>query len=120
MAESPARNCQTLGEYRLTVLGLRQIDVARQARCLQGWISQIERGWIPKPWNRTRILAAYGLQRFETEFVRMVNNAKKLSALRKPVSETEPLLALASGCGAQSVVAQLNATPATNERRARA
>lgn len=90
---SPAVACLTIGEYRLTVLRCRQNDVALRAQCKQSWVSQIESGHLPKPWNRKAILRAYGLERWEADFERMVTNAKKMNALAKPIAETEPLLA---------------------------
>lgn len=86
----------TLAEYRENVLGLRQSDVALKAGCAQSWISQVERGHLPKPWNREQIMRGYGLtQKQEPQFVSMIQTAKRLKALPKPMRETEPLFAAA-------------------------
>lgn len=111
--------CQTLQEYRDWVLGLTQAQIARTAGVTQSRISQIERGKLPSRWFWPPLLRAYQLQGKEVDFYRMVMCCKKLSALRKPVSETEPLLALAAGGGTPAVVAQLHAATG-DERRARA
>jgi hypothetical protein len=90
-----SKECATLSEYRVEVLRKPQSEVARNAGCCQGWISQVERGHMPRPWNRAKLLAAYRLADSEVEFERLVANAARISALQKPISETEPLLACA-------------------------
>ncbi len=92
--QSPAAQCRTLADYRIKVLGLKQRDIADRAKCFQSWISQIERGQLPKPWSRSAVLRAYSLERWEEDFVRMVTAARISQAITKPMSETEPLLAL--------------------------
>lgn len=96
-----AKNCQTLAEYREEVLkGKTQDDIAEDVGdgCSQPWVSQVENGHLPghRHGVRDRFVAAYQLQGQEEEFVRMVRTAARLKALRKPMSETEPLLASAT------------------------
>jgi hypothetical protein len=79
--------CATLAEYRLEVMRAKQDDIARRARCAQAWISQIERGHLPKPWSRDEISKAYDLE--DEDFVRLVQNAKAVQQLKK--AETLPL-----------------------------
>lgn len=97
--------CQTLKEYRETVLELPQAEVARRAKCQQAWVSFVERGHLPRAWNREGLLKAYELEKRPEEFKRLVLNAKKVEALQKPMSETEPLLAASN---ARVVKAVLN------------
>lgn len=85
--------CQTLREYRENILALPQAEVARRAKCKAAWVSFIERGHLPRAWNREALLKAYELS--GAEFVRMVTNAAKLNAIQKPISETEPLMGCA-------------------------
>lgn len=94
-----------LAKYRIEVLGMKQSEVAEKAGCQQAWISQVERGHLPKPWERDALLKAYGLQKRESYFVKLVTDAKKMQALQKPVLETEPLLAASN---ARVVKAVLN------------
>lgn len=90
-----ASQCVTLAEYRLEVLRAKQDDIARRARCTQAWLSQIERGHLPKPWSCDEISKAYDLE--DEDFVRLVRNAKAEQELKK--AETLPLWEFAQGEG---------------------
>lgn len=90
-----SQECTTLGEYRTTVLAQPQVEVARRAKCQQGWITQVECGHLPRPWNRDRLLKAYELD--GEEFERLVLNVKKVKALKE--AETLPLWDFAVGEG---------------------
>ncbi len=43
------------------------------------------------PWNRSKLLKAYQLQNWESEFVRMIQIAQKQKALRKSAAQDFPL-----------------------------
>lgn len=90
--------CLTLAEYRETVLREPQVKVAQRARCQQAYLSRVERGHLPRPWNRDPFLNAYGI--CEEDFVRMVEAARIQNALRKPVTEDFPLFAQPTRQGA--------------------
>jgi len=83
----------TLAEWREGALRMPQAEVARKAGCKQGWISQVERGHLPRSWNRDKLLMAYGLVGKEAEFERMILAAAKLKALSTPAAEDTPLFA---------------------------
>ena len=95
-------DCRTLPEYREHLLaGISQSDVARAAGVAQSRISAIETGQtIPKRKHWPALLRGYQLQQRESEFYRMVRAAAQLRALQRPISETEPLLAMATGTAA--------------------
>lgn len=76
-----SRSCGTLSEWRVEVLGLRQVDVARLAACEQAWISAVERGHLPRKWNRANLLMAYGLAGQDQEFERLVKGGAKAREL---------------------------------------
>ncbi len=86
------QDCATLREYREQVLRVPQAHVARIAGFAQAWISRVERGHLPRPWNRDRLLQAYKLEQNEDEFLRLVNNAKKMAALKIPMTQDCPVL----------------------------
>ena len=83
----------TLAEHRLRKLRLPQAEIARRTKKGQGAVSTLEKGKLPRPWNWDVWMAAYGISDPD-EFRYLVENALKLKALQKPISETEPLLAL--------------------------
>lgn len=58
----------TLRAHRENILRLPQADVAKRADCKQAWISHVECGHMPRPWNRQKLAEAYGvnLDQFET------------------------------------------------------
>lgn len=85
------QDCSTLAQYRLEVLRETQAAVGRRCRSMQGQIAQIESGKMPQPWNRSRFADAYGIS--VRQFERMVIGAARAAELRKPLSETHPLLA---------------------------
>lgn len=87
------RNCVTLREYRDQVLGLNQSDIATAALCDQSWVSAVENGKPPRRSSRTwdALLRAYGLMGQEDQFMRMIQNAARLKALRKTLAEDFPL-----------------------------
>lgn len=91
---NPAAGCVTLAEFRIEVLGMKQSELALRAKCKQAWISQVESGHLPKPWSRGRLLQAYGLERWEREFVRMVQGSAIEKAMLKTMDQTDPLFAL--------------------------
>lgn len=82
--------CATLGEYRREILQLPQHEVARRAKCQQGWISQVELGRLPRTWNREELLKAYELEARPQEFERMILTAARMKAMQKPL---DPLFA---------------------------
>jgi hypothetical protein len=91
--------CLSLAEYRECILRITQVDVARAARTSQGWVSQIELGHLPRPKQWGALLKAYGLDRLpdgERHFVRLVEGARLMRALRQPVGDEYPLFAVAS------------------------
>ena len=88
------QQCRTLSEYRQTVLREPQTKVARRARCHQAYVSRVERGHLPRPWNRDPLLNAYDLA--EEEFVRMVETARLQREIRKPVPDEYPLFAVST------------------------
>lgn len=96
-------NLMPLAKYRLEHLGMKQSEVAEKAGCQQAWISQIERGHLPKPWEREALLKAYNLKNRESYFVKLVMDARKLLAMKKPISETEPLFASATNVTGRQV-----------------
>lgn len=75
--ERTAEECRTLRQYRERVLRMTQREVARAAGCQQGWISQVERGHLPRTWHRAALLRAYRLEQDEDAFERMVLASKK-------------------------------------------
>lgn len=84
---------RTLREYREQVLKLPQHEIARIAGCKQGWVSSVERGHLPRPWNRKQLVAAYRLPD-EKAFIRLVKNANKTPEERDlsvPMVERYPL-----------------------------
>ena len=99
--------CATLREYRREILKVPQAEIAHNAKCHPAWISQVELGHLPQPWRRDALLKAYELTDQPQEFERMVLGAKRLRAMKKPISETEPLLASAAN-NARVVKAVLN------------
>jgi len=96
---------ETLADWRRLVLKKAQWQIAEAAfgdRERQPFISDIENGHLPSPLNECydKIIKAYELNHFPAEFERMVKNGeqrrldrKQRWALRKPVAETEPLIA---------------------------
>jgi transcriptional regulator with XRE-family HTH domain len=70
--ERTAKDCTTLKQYRERVLRMTQRDVARAAGCQQAWISQVERGHLPRTWHRAALLRAYRLEAEEDSFERLV------------------------------------------------
>ena len=70
--ERNAKDCATLKQYRERVLRMTQREVARSAGCQQGWISQVERGHLPRTWHRAALLRAYRLEAEEDSFERLV------------------------------------------------
>jgi predicted transcriptional regulator len=105
--KTKSKECQTLQEYRTQVLAMPQVDVARRAGVSQARISAIERGHLPRRWNWKPFVSAYAIT--DQEFERLVNTAARLNALKKPISETEPLIASAHNsvqCTAQDCATQ--------------
>ena len=96
IVKTNASECVTLGEYRREVLQQPQTEIARRAKCAQGWISQVELGHLPAPWRRDVLLKAYELTDAPEQFERLVLAAAKSKELKKPLSETHPLLAATS------------------------
>lgn len=94
-------DCRTLAEWREWGLRETQDQVARTAGCRQAWISQVERGHLPRPKAWARLVKAYRLENAEAEFVRMVRAGAALAAakrqLQAPLAETHPLFAAAQG-----------------------
>lgn len=89
------KDCISLSEYRKEVLCQPQTEIARRAKCAQGWISQVERGHLPATWRRDALLKAYELESRPAEFERLVLGAAKSAELQKPIDETHPLFAAA-------------------------
>lgn len=103
LPQSPAE-CQTLSQWRDLKLGMSQKKLADVAGVQQSRISEVERGHLPRRRYWPDLLRAFRLEGFESDFYRMVMNAKKLNALTKPVSETEPLLATVRNEAVEPVV----------------
>ncbi len=92
----PVTKYRSLTEYRKEVLGERQADIARRMGLTgNGGVSLVERGHLPEPWNRQRWANAYALP--VAQFVGLVQAARQRQALRRPASETEPLMATVRG-----------------------
>ncbi|MEN6537468.1 MAG: helix-turn-helix transcriptional regulator [Bryobacteraceae bacterium] len=79
---SKPEEAKDLREWREWKLRLSQSRVAMLAGCQQAWISQIERGHLPRPisdgWKR--VVHAYGLDRREDQFIRLVEAGGQRSA----------------------------------------
>lgn len=100
-----AEDCRTLSEYRLEVLREPQHATARRAERKQAWISQVERGHLPRPWHWAALLRGYRLEGQEDQFVRMILTAKKLAELQRSpeqVREEYPLFHQGQDGGGQS------------------
>lgn len=51
-----SKDCINFAEYRLEVLELKQSDLAHHCKCKQAWISKLENGHMPEPWNLEKIV----------------------------------------------------------------
>jgi hypothetical protein len=107
-AELPksAADCRTLGVWRTLVLGKSQREIAEAARVKPARISEIELGKVmPRRKHWAGLIAAFEFTGDDgpEHFYRMVQNARidrnRAEALRKPISETEPLIAAARRAG---------------------
>lgn len=96
--------CRTFREYRNLVLMRSQCAAADLVGLKQARISAVESGRvIPRRKTWARLMAAYapavGPVMSEAEFYRFLQAARlersQLLALRKPIAETEPLMAAA-------------------------
>lgn len=90
------QDCATLAEWRVYGLRKKQWQIAQAAfgdKTRQSWVSEIENGHMPKPYNDgyDSLLQAYRLDAEPEQFVRMVNAARKLKTLQTPAIETDPL-----------------------------
>jgi hypothetical protein len=87
----------TIQQFRLQILRIPQEDVAEKLRCPQGSVSKVEKhGHLPRPWDRQRWADAYSKDSIKLtveQFEQLVRNQLIQIALKKKVSETEPLLA---------------------------
>jgi len=99
LPKTPA-DCRTLSEWRDLKLGLSQQKLADLAGVKQARISDIECGHMPRRRYWPEILRAFRLEGYEEDFYRMVMTARvetlRRKARKKPMSETEPLLASAA------------------------
>lgn len=96
LPQTPA-DCMTLAQWRDLKLGMSQRKLADIAGVKQARISEIECGHMPRRRYWPELLKAFRLEGCEADFYRMVMNARRLNAqkkaLKKPIAETEPLLA---------------------------
>lgn len=93
-----AKDCVTLHQYIRQVLGIKQAEVARRACCDQSWVSIVFGGELPGRNSRTWVgfIQALSLIGQEEQFVRMVQNAARLRALKKHISQDFPLALFAA------------------------
>jgi len=115
------RECISLAEYRECVLRLTQNEVALTGKTSQEWISQIEQGHLPRPKQWAYLLKAYGLDRVpdgERHFVRLVEGARIMRALRRPITDDYPLFAVACHGGQGAVVAEFESCRPAASREA--
>lgn len=113
--KTTSQECITLGEYRREVMKVPQRQIAKDAKCSQGWVTQIECGHLPQPWNRAVLLSAYELD--EPEFIRLVQGANKTKAITQPISEDMPLFSMAEEQLVKEIV-RLAALRVQEERKA--
>ena len=102
--------CRTLTEYREFILRETQGDVANRARKKQAWISEVERGHMPKPKSWGPLLKGYQLDKDEygeRHFVRMIENARAAHALTQP--NDLPLWQFARGEGSRTDLRSIDA-----------
>lgn len=102
--KAKSQECATLREYREQVLRVSQLKAGRLCGKWQADIWRLEHGQLPRPWNRQPYLE--GLKLDEAEFERLVmahvkDRKQKVreaqeEALKKPISETDPLFASAT------------------------
>lgn len=101
-----AKDCVTLHQYIRQVLGIKQAEVARRAGCDQSWVSIVFGGHLPGRDSRTWVglVQALSLIGQEEQFVRMVQNAARLDAMQKHISEDFPLALFATDTEGGKVV----------------
>jgi hypothetical protein len=113
--------CVSLAEYRECVLRLTQAEVAVTGKTSQGWISQIEQGHLPRPKQWAYLLKAYGLDRIpdgERHFVRLVEGARIIRAMRRPITDDYPLFAVACHGDQGAVAAEFASSRTAASREA--
>jgi|GEM_PF-4727230 len=101
--------CFDLREYREFILRETQGDVANRARKKQAWISEVERGHMPKPKSWAPLLKGYQLDKEEdgeAQFVRMIENARAAHALTQP--NDLPLWEFARGEGSRTDLSSID------------
>lgn len=101
------RDCVTLADWRRQRLRRTQWQIAAQALCSQTWVWKVENGHLPDACTLTfeRLTLAYGLVGQEEQFIRMVQNAARLKALKQHISHDFPLALFASPGAEGRVVA---------------
>lgn len=98
-----AEDCRTLSVWRTLVRGESQDVVAQRGHVKQARISEVELGKvIPRKRYWANLIAAFGLSEVPdaaSHFYRMLMTARndwlRLQALKKPITQTEPLIAAA-------------------------